>query len=69
MSSKLDPQSLSTQWQDYYQAAATRRRRAGWHRRGETRARKYRKLDGGKLLAIVVGLATITVILCLALPV
>jgi hypothetical protein len=68
MSSKLDPQSPSTEWQDYYQAAASRRRRAGWHRRGETRAPKY-KLDGGKLLAIVMGLATIIVILCLVLPV
>jgi hypothetical protein len=67
MSSKLDPQSPSTEWQDYYRAAARRRRRAGWHRRGETRARKY-KLDGRKLLAIVMGLATVTVILCLVLP-
>jgi hypothetical protein len=68
MSSKLDPQSFSPAWQDYYRAAASRRRRAGWHRRGETRAPKI-KLDGGKLLAIVIGLATITVILCLVLPV
>lgn len=67
MRSKLDPQSPSTEWQDYYRAAAIRRRHAGWHRRGETGARK-RKLDGGRLLAIVMGLATITVILCLVLP-
>jgi hypothetical protein len=67
MRSKLDPQAPSEEWQDYYRAAAKRRRRAGWHRRAEVRAPKF-KLDGGKLLAIVMGLATVTVILCLVLP-
>ena len=55
------------EWQDYYRAATSRRRRAGWHRRGDTKPPKH-KLDGGKLLAIVMGLATVTVILCLVLP-
>jgi hypothetical protein len=66
MRSKLDPQAPS-EWQDYYRAAEQRRRRAGWHRRGEPKSRKS-KLDGDKLLAIVMGLATVTVILCLVLP-
>jgi hypothetical protein len=66
MRSKLDP-LVPSEWHDYYQVAAQRRRRAGWHRRGESKPRKA-KLDGNKLLAIVMGLATVTVILCLVLP-
>jgi hypothetical protein len=66
MPSKLDPM-VPSEWHDYYQAAAARRRRAGWHRRGDSKPRKT-KLDGGQLLAIVMGLATVTVLLCVFLP-
>jgi hypothetical protein len=66
MPSKLDPM-VPSEWHDYYQAAAKRRRRAGWHRRGEAKPRKTR-IDGNKLLAIVMGLATVTVLLCVFLP-
>lgn len=66
MPSKLDPAG-SSEWLAYYRAAAQRRRREGWHRRGETRKRKI-TLDAPKVLAIVMGLATVTVLLCLAFP-
>jgi hypothetical protein len=66
MRSKLDP-LVSSEWLEYYRAAAQRRRREGWHRRGETKKRKT-TLDAPKVLAIVMGLATITVLLCLAFP-
>jgi hypothetical protein len=67
MRSKLDPM-VPSEWQDYYRDADRRRRHAGWHRRGESQPRKG-QLDSGKLLAIVMGLATVTVLLCLVLPV
>ena len=67
MRSKLDPM-VPSEWQDYYKDADRRRRHAGWHRRGESKPRKT-QLDSGKLLAIVMGLATVTVLLCLVLPV
>ncbi len=66
MRSKLDP-LVPSDWQESYQAANRRRRHAGWHRRGDSKPPK-RKLDAGQLLAIVMGLATVTVILCLVLP-
>ena len=66
MRSKLDP-LVPSDWQESYQAANRRRRHAGWHRRSDSKPPK-RKLDSGKLLAIVMGLATVTVLLCLVLP-
>jgi len=63
---KLDPAS-NQEWQAYYRIADQRRRLAGWHRRPESKPLRG-KLDSGKLLAVVMGLATITVILCLAFP-
>jgi hypothetical protein len=66
MAGKLDPTAPSA-WQDYYKVADRRRRHAGWHRRGETGQRKTR-IDGGRLLAIVMGFAMVTVILCLVIP-
>lgn len=66
MRSRLDP-LVHSEWHEYYRAAEKRRRRAGWHRRGDSPFRK-RALDSSKLLAIVMGLATVTVILCLVLP-
>jgi hypothetical protein len=67
MPSKLDPM-VPSEWHDYYQAAAQRRRHAGWHRRGEATKPRRAKLDATKLLAIVMGLATVTVLLCVFLP-
>jgi hypothetical protein len=67
MPTKLDP-VVPSAWHEYYKAAERRRRHAGWHRRGENGAPKSR-MDAGKLLAIVMGLATVTVILCLVFPV
>jgi hypothetical protein len=66
MRSRLDP-LVHSEWHEYYRAAEKRRRRAGWHRRGDSPSRK-RGLDSSKVLAIVMGLATVTVILCLVLP-
>ena len=66
MASKLAP-AAPNEWANYYEAANQRRRQAGWHRRSESRPVKTR-LDGGRLLAIVMGLATVTVLLCLAIP-
>ena len=63
---KLDP-AVPSDWQDYYRNANQRRRDAGWHRRGETKPRK-RRVDPSRLLAIVMGLATLAVILCLVIP-
>jgi hypothetical protein len=67
MRSKLDPLVPSV-WHDSYRAADKRRRHAGWRRRGENRPRK-RKIDAGKVLAIVMGLSAVAVLLCLAFPV
>ena len=67
MPAKLDPTAPSA-WQDYYLDADRRRRKAGWHRRSESKPRKKRGIDSGRLLAIVMGLATVAVILCLVLP-
>ncbi|HVU50347.1 MAG TPA: hypothetical protein VHL80_06655 [Polyangia bacterium] len=67
MRSKLDP-LVPSQWQEYYRAADKRRRRAGWHRRSESKPRK-KKLDAGKVLAIVMGLSALAVLFCLAFPV
>jgi hypothetical protein len=66
MRSKLDP-LVPLAWGDSYRAAERRRRRAGWHRRGQSQPRK-RRLDGGKLLAVVMGLSAVAVVLCLVLP-
>jgi hypothetical protein len=67
MPSKLDP-LVPSEWHDSYRAADKRRRRAGWHRRSDSKSRK-KKLDAGKLLAIVMGLSAAAVLLCLAFPV
>jgi hypothetical protein len=67
MSGKLEPASPAT-WKAYYRAADERRRVQGWHRRGESKAPRQ-KLTGSRLLAIVMGLATVVVIVCLVLPI
>ena len=66
MAGKLDPTAPDA-WQSYYKAADRRRREAGWHRRSESQP-KRRRINDGRLLAIVMGLATVTVILCLVIP-
>jgi hypothetical protein len=67
MRSKLDPVAHS-EWHEYYRTAARRRRHAGWHRHSETRKPRKMRLDAANVLAIVMGLATVTVLLCLAFP-
>ncbi len=67
MRSKLDPM-VPSDWHEYYRLADRRRRKAGWHRRSDTPKARRPKLDAGKALAIVMGLATVTVLLCLAFP-
>ena len=67
MPGKLDPTAPSA-WQDYYKAADRRRRHAGWQRRGENGNKRKTRLDGGRLLAIVMGFAMVPVILCLVIP-
>jgi hypothetical protein len=66
MASKLDP-TMPSEWQEYYRVAERRRRDRGWKRRGETRKPK-RKIGASEVLAIVMGLATVVVALCLVLP-
>jgi hypothetical protein len=63
---KLDPTAPNS-WNDSYHLADRRRRHAGWHRRSENKPQKT-QLDPGRLLAIVMGLATVVVILCLVIP-
>jgi hypothetical protein len=65
MAGKLDP-TAPNEWHALYRAAEKRRREAGWRRRGPDKPR--RRLDPGRLLAIAMGLATVTVILCLVIP-
>jgi hypothetical protein len=64
--SKLDP-LVPSDWHEYYRTADRRRRRAGWHRRGESKPRK-RRVDPARLLAIAMGLGVVAVILCLVIP-
>jgi hypothetical protein len=66
MRSKLDP-LVPSAWHEYYRVAERRRRHAGWHRRGDSKPRK-RRVDAGRVLAIVMGVSTLAVILCLMLP-
>ena len=66
MRSPLDPMAPSP-WHAYYREADKRRREAGWHRRSDSKPPKV-KLSSSKVLAIVMGLATVTVLLCLVLP-
>jgi len=61
----LDPIS-SQDWHAHYREADKRRRKAGWHRRGPSKPR--RRLDGTRMLAIAMGIAAVTVVVCLALP-
>jgi hypothetical protein len=63
---KLDPTAPNS-WHDSYRNADRRRRHAGWHRHSEGKPAK-RRVDPQKVLAIVMGLATIVVILCLVIP-
>jgi hypothetical protein len=63
---KLDPTTPNS-WHDSYQIADRRRRHAGWHRRSENKPAKTR-LDPSRVLAIVMGLGTVIVILCLVIP-
>jgi hypothetical protein len=65
--SPLDPLAPSM-WHDSYRAADQRRRRAGWHRRSDSKSRKKKAVDAGKLLAVVMGLSALAVLLCLAIP-
>jgi hypothetical protein len=67
MRSRLDP-LVASDWHDYYRAADRRRRERGWHRRSDSKPAKRKGLDGGKALAIVMGLAAVAVVLCLVLP-
>ncbi len=67
MQSKLDP-AVPSDWQDYYSSANKRRREAGWHRRSEGSKPRKRRVDPTRMLAIVMGLAALTVILCLVVP-
>ncbi|HVX94549.1 MAG TPA: hypothetical protein VHK47_06525 [Polyangia bacterium] len=66
MRSKLDPARPSP-WNDYYRAADHRRRRAGWHRRSDFKAPKPR-FGANVMLAIVMGVALVTVLLSIAIP-
>jgi hypothetical protein len=68
MRSKLDP-LVPSDWHDSYRAADRRRRQAGWRRRGNDSKPRKRKLDPGKLLAIVMGLGAVAVLLSLVFPV
>jgi len=63
---KLDPTTPSS-WNEYYREADRRRRRAGWHRHSEGKPAK-RRVDPQRVLAIVMGFATLVVILCLVIP-
>ncbi len=67
MQPKLDP-AAPADWQEYYSNANRRRRELGWHRRGVESKPRKRRLDTNRLLAIVMGLATLAVILCLVIP-
>jgi hypothetical protein len=66
MAGKLEPFTPGA-WHEYYREAEKRRRQAGWHRREASKPRK-RAVDPGRVLAIVMGCAAVTVILCLVLP-
>ena len=66
---KLDPTVPSFLAGEYYRDADRRRRRAGWHRYKENGSLPApANVDPQKVLAIVMGLATIVVILCLVIP-
>ena len=65
---KLDP-AAPADWQEYYSNANRRRRELGWHRRGDESKPRKRRLNTNRLLAIVMGLATLAVILCLVIPI
>lgn len=69
MAGKLDPTTPS-EWQDYYAVAEKRRRRAGWRRADELRhpVKRRQRMDPGRLLAIVMGVAAVAVALSLAIP-
>jgi hypothetical protein len=66
MDSKLGLASAET-WQAYYRAADKRRRSKGWHRRSEN-SRPKRRLTPTRALAIVIGLATLAVAVCIVIP-
>ena len=66
MHPKLDP-AVPSDWQDYYSSANKRRREAGWHRRGETSKPRKKRVDPNCLLALTMGLAALTVILCIVI--
>jgi hypothetical protein len=63
MDSKLAPPQ---DWSAYYRLADERRRRAGWHRRGPSKPK--RAFDYTRLVAVAVGLAAVTVLVCLVIP-
>jgi hypothetical protein len=64
MTGKLEPATPS-EWQAYYKRARDRRREMGYQPRGP---KKKHRLDPGRVLAVVMGLATVVVILCLVIP-
>jgi hypothetical protein len=65
MGRTLDP-AASQDWHAHYRDADRRRRRAGWHRRGPSKAK--RPFDPTRMLAIAMGLAAAIMLICMALP-
>lgn len=67
--SKLDP-TAPLEWRDHYADADRRRRRAGWRRADELRSpiKKRRRVDPGRVLAVVMGVAALAVVLTLVIP-
>ena len=66
MSRRLDPAASPHEWHAHYREAEKRRRRAGWHRRGPSKPR--RRIDATRILALTMGLAAATVLVCMVLP-
>jgi hypothetical protein len=72
MPSKLDP-TAPLEWREAYHQADERRRRAGWRHADEMRSprssRRRRRIDAGRVLAVVMGVAALAVVLSLVVPV
>jgi hypothetical protein len=69
MRSKLDP-TAPLEWQACYQDADKRRRRAGWRRADELKrpTRRRKPVNFNRVLAVVMGVAALTVVLTLVIP-
>jgi hypothetical protein len=69
MRSKLDP-TAPLEWREHYADADRRRRRAGWRRADELKTPKSRRrrVDPGRVLAVVMGVAAVIVVLTLVVP-